>query len=88
VRLRNLDDGAQPGRLAAMRDDQRPGRAAPWREPLRQSLALGAGLLLPVGGTQERSPWRTDTPIRTPFAHPVGSVAAFWVVQRAVAFWG
>jgi hypothetical protein len=85
VRLRNRDDGAQPGRLAAMRDDQRPGRVAPWREPLRQRLALGAGLFLPVGGTQERSPWRTGTPIRTPFAHPVGSAAAFSVVQRVLA---
>jgi hypothetical protein len=88
VRLRKFDDDTQPGRLAAMRDDKRPGSSAPWREPLRQCLVLGAGPFLPVGGMQERSPWRAETPIRTPYVRPVGRVAAFWVVQRVVASWG
>jgi hydrogenase/urease accessory protein HupE len=39
------------------------------------------------GGTTEHGPWHSETMIRTPVAYMVGSVAAFWVVQRVVAFW-
>jgi hypothetical protein len=42
---------------------------------------------LPSGGTAERGPWRTEALIRTPVAYVVGSISAFWVVQRVVAFW-
>ncbi len=35
----------------------------------------------------EHGPWYTESMIRTPVAYVVGSLAAFWVVQRVVAFW-
>jgi hypothetical protein len=35
----------------------------------------------------ERGPWQAEELIRTPVAYVVGSTAAFWVVQRVVAFW-
>ena len=35
----------------------------------------------------ERGPWQAEALIRTPVAYVVGSTAAFWVVQRVVAFW-
>jgi hypothetical protein len=40
-------------------------------------------------GTREgaQGPWQAETLVRTPVAYIVGSVAAFWVVQRVVAFW-
>jgi hydrogenase/urease accessory protein HupE len=38
-------------------------------------------------GTSEHGPWRSEALIRTPVAYLVGSVSAFWVVQRVVAFW-
>jgi hypothetical protein len=38
-------------------------------------------------GATERGPWHTETLVRAPVAYVVGSVAAFWVVQRVVAFW-
>ena len=38
-------------------------------------------------GDGERGPWRAEAVIRTPVAYVVGSTAAFWVVQRIVAFW-
>ena len=38
-------------------------------------------------GTTEHGPWHSEAMIRTPVAYMVGSVAAFWVVQRVVAFW-
>jgi hydrogenase/urease accessory protein HupE len=38
-------------------------------------------------GTTEHGPWHSEAIIRTPVAYIVGSVAAFWVVQRVVAFW-
>jgi hydrogenase/urease accessory protein HupE len=34
-----------------------------------------------------RGPWQMETLIRRPVAYGVGSIAAFWVVQRVVAFW-
>ena len=39
------------------------------------------------GGTGEHGPWHTEAVIRTPVAYLVGSMAAFWLVQRVVAFW-
>jgi len=38
-------------------------------------------------GTTEHGPWHSEALIRTPVAYVVGSVAAFWVVQRVVGFW-
>jgi hydrogenase/urease accessory protein HupE len=38
-------------------------------------------------GTTEHGPWHSEMLIRTPVAYMVGSVAAFWVVQRVVGFW-
>jgi len=38
-------------------------------------------------GTTEHGPWYSEAMIRTPVAYVVGSVAAFWVVQRVVGFW-
>ncbi len=38
-------------------------------------------------GRGERGPWRAEALLRTPVAYIVGSTAAFWVVQRVVAFW-
>jgi len=35
----------------------------------------------------ERGPWRAELLLRTPVAYLVGSTAAFWVLQRVVAFW-
>jgi hydrogenase/urease accessory protein HupE len=43
--------------------------------------------LLRRGRGGEHGPWHTETVIRTPVAYLVGSMAAFWVVQRVVAFW-
>jgi hydrogenase/urease accessory protein HupE len=38
-------------------------------------------------GAGVHGPWYSEGLIRTPVAYIVGSVAAFWVVQRVVAFW-
>jgi len=35
----------------------------------------------------KRGPWAAEDYVRTPVAYIIGSVAAFWVVQRVVAFW-
>jgi HupE / UreJ protein len=35
----------------------------------------------------QRGPWQAEALLRTPVAYVVGSTAAFWVVQRVVAFW-
>ncbi len=43
--------------------------------------------ILRRGRGGEQGPWHTETVIRTPVAYLVGSMAAFWVVQRVVAFW-
>jgi hypothetical protein len=43
--------------------------------------------LVRKGDAKEHGPWHTEALIRTPVAYVVGSVAAFWVVQRVVAFW-
>ena len=43
--------------------------------------------LIRRGRTGEHGPWYTESMIRTPVAYVVGSLAAFWVVQRVVAFW-
>jgi hydrogenase/urease accessory protein HupE len=43
--------------------------------------------LMARGGSSERGPWRAEVLLRTPVAYLVGATAAFWVVQRVVAFW-
>lgn len=50
------------------------------------ALAIVAAVLDRRTGA-ERAAWRAEARIRTPVAYAVGSVAAFWVVQRVVAFW-
>ena len=46
-----------------------------------------ASRLMGKGARGERGPWQAEELIRTPVAYVVGSTAAFWVVQRVVAFW-
>jgi len=46
-----------------------------------------ASRLMGQGAKGERGPWQAEALIRTPVAYVVGSTAAFWVVQRVVAFW-
>ena len=46
-----------------------------------------ASRLLPKGDPSERGPWHAEQLIRTPVAYLVGSVAAYWVIERVVGFW-
>jgi hypothetical protein len=46
-----------------------------------------ASRLMGKAGPGERGPWQAEALIHTPVAYVVGSTAAFWVVQRVVAFW-
>jgi hydrogenase/urease accessory protein HupE len=45
------------------------------------------GRLIALRRAGDRGPWHTEDLIRTPIAYLIGSTAAFWVVQRVVAFW-
>ncbi len=38
-------------------------------------------------GAASHGPWLSEAMIRTPVAYAIGSIAAFWTVQRVVAFW-
>jgi hydrogenase/urease accessory protein HupE len=38
-------------------------------------------------GSHDRGPWHSETLVRTPVAYAIGSVAAFWTVQRVIGFW-
>jgi hydrogenase/urease accessory protein HupE len=38
-------------------------------------------------GSQDHGPWHSETLIRTPVAYVIGSLAAFWTVQRVAGFW-
>jgi hydrogenase/urease accessory protein HupE len=38
-------------------------------------------------GSHEHGPWHSGTLIRTPVAYAIGSLAAFWTVQRVAGFW-
>lgn len=49
-------------------------------------LALATRLLRARGSTAH-GPWSTEALVRTPIAYLIGGTAAFWVVQRTVAFW-
>ncbi len=44
--------------------------------------------LLRKPGHTEHGPWHSEAMIRVPVAYVIGSVAAFWTVQRVVGFWG
>jgi hydrogenase/urease accessory protein HupE len=44
--------------------------------------------LLRKPGHVERGPWQAEAMIRVPVAYVIGSVAAFWTVQRVAGFWG
>ena len=43
--------------------------------------------LLRQQGSRDHGPWHSESLIRTPIAYAIGSVAAFWTVQRIVGFW-
>jgi len=43
--------------------------------------------LVRARGDDDRGPWRSETLIRTPVAYAIGSIAAFWTVQRVIGFW-
>jgi len=43
--------------------------------------------LLRRPGHTERGPWHSETMIRVPVAYAIGSIAAFWTLQRVVGFW-
>jgi hydrogenase/urease accessory protein HupE len=38
-------------------------------------------------GSHDHGPWLSETLIRTPVAYAIGSLAAFWTVQRVTGFW-
>jgi len=38
-------------------------------------------------GHDEHGPWHSESMIRVPVAYAIGSIAAFWTVQRVVGFW-
>jgi len=50
-------------------------------------LLSAATRLLRGRRSTEHGPWHSEALVRTPVAYVVGSVAAFWVVQRVVGFW-
>jgi len=43
--------------------------------------------LLRRPGHAERGPWHSETLIRVPVAYAIGSIAAFWTLQRVAGFW-
>jgi len=43
--------------------------------------------LLRKPGHDEHGPWHSESLIRVPVAYAIGSIAAFWTVQRVVGFW-
>lgn len=43
--------------------------------------------LLPKRADVKAGPWRAEGLVRKPVAYLVGSMAAFWLVQRVVGFW-
>jgi hydrogenase/urease accessory protein HupE len=51
------------------------------------SLFSIASHMLARGRSGQQGPWAAESVVRTPVAYLVGSIAAFWVVQRVVAFW-
>jgi hypothetical protein len=36
---------------------------------------------------EAHGPWVAEEKLQVPVAYVIGSVAAFWVVERVVAFW-
>jgi hypothetical protein len=49
-------------------------------------LSVATRLLRRPGHT-ERGPWHSEAMIRVPVAYAIGSIAAFWTVQRVAGFW-
>jgi hydrogenase/urease accessory protein HupE len=43
--------------------------------------------IVPRRSTTQGGPWATEARLQVPAAYVIGSVAAFWVVERIVAFW-
>jgi hypothetical protein len=38
-------------------------------------------------GSGDHGPWHSEALIRTPVAYAIGSIAAYWTVQRVIGFW-
>ena len=38
-------------------------------------------------GSRDHGPWHSEALIRTPVAYAIGSIAAYWTVQRVIGFW-
>jgi len=38
-------------------------------------------------GSRDHGPWHSEALIRTPVAYAIGSMAAYWTVQRVIGFW-
>ena len=38
-------------------------------------------------GSRDHGPWHSEALIRTPVAYAIGSIAAYWTVQRVLGFW-
>ena len=51
------------------------------------AILSAASRLLRRRTATRAGPWAAEAYIHTPVAYMIGSVAAFWVVQRVVAFW-
>ena len=51
------------------------------------AVLSAASRLLRRSASAHRGPWAAESYVRTPVAYMIGSVAAFWVIQRVVAFW-
>ena len=85
--LRNvgLPEKGRSGRVADVQRQRRRGQL-PF---IAAVIALMTFItrLIRRGREGEHGPWYTESLLRTPVAYVVGSVAAFWVVQRVVAFW-
>lgn len=40
-----------------------------------------------IGAARAPGPWHADSVIRTPVAYLIGSLSAFWVIERVINFW-
>jgi hypothetical protein len=79
--------GAGHSACAAVLQRRRGGRAVGVHRR-RGAGALGRiTRLLRRPGHAERGPWHSEAMIRVPVAYAIGSIAAFWTVQRVVGFW-
>ena len=77
----NSSQSAQP-------QHQSPHHQSPHHQSPHQDWSPVLTRLLRRPGRIERGPWRAEAMIRVPIAYAIGSIAAFWTVQRVVGFWG